>query len=274
MRFGATLACLVVLTGCGAGPSNLGPPASSGAPSATPDVSAITNFVEPTATSGCPSPECSDILGMVTAGAKTDAIPTDLDADCGRLVERPEIPRRPSQCSQLPLPDLKQNWQPCIYPTGAKPDAPLIVVIGDSQAWMWSTAVQKMARQLGYRAAGVQHAGCHMPEITLPTTAEGITDEQCRAWKTAAINWVNTLNPAVVLVSSAVSRAAQKTRRVRQSVCADHPEAGGAGPQGVRDGGENFHPPALIRIRRGVWPATSWKRSRMRDSDHDSSAHE
>lgn len=199
----AVLACLVVLVGCGQ--KNLAEPQNSvrSDPTATNSAPEI-DFSVPAAASGCPSKECSDILNMVAEGAKTDVIPADLTPSVAESAKAISVPPG-GECSQLPLPGMKEAWQPCIYPTGAKPDAPLIVVIGDSQAWMWSTGVVDIAKSLGYRAAAVHHAGCHMPDVTFPTTSAGVTDEDCRAWKDAAINWVNQQKPSVVLVASGYS---------------------------------------------------------------------
>ena len=36
---------------------------------------------------------------------------------------------------------------------------------------------------------------------TFATTAEGVTDAQCREWKNAAIDWMKRQDPAIVLVA-------------------------------------------------------------------------
>ena len=41
-----------------------------------------------------------------------------------------------------------------------------------------------------------------MPMVTFETTREGVTDAQCREWKSAAIDWTNRQDPAMVLVAS------------------------------------------------------------------------
>jgi hypothetical protein len=151
--------------------------------------------------SSCRSPGCSDILAEVESGAKTNTIPPDLTPS---LVDAVTDLRAPDggRCSRLPLSWLKPDRQPCTFDTGAPANAPMIIVIGDSQAVMWSRTVNTMAKQLGYRFGLVSHAGCHMPMTTFDTTAEGITDAQCREWKSAAIDWLKRQDPAVVLVAS------------------------------------------------------------------------
>jgi peptidoglycan/LPS O-acetylase OafA/YrhL len=152
-------------------------------------------------TTSCPSHACPDIAAQVRAGAKTDTIPPDLTPS---LAEAAADLRAPDggRCSQLPISWLKLDRQPCIFDTGAPTNAPMIILIGDSQAEMWSRTVNTMAKQLGYRFGLVSHPGCHMPMTTFETTNEGVTDAQCREWKNAAIDWLNRQDPAVVLVAS------------------------------------------------------------------------
>jgi hypothetical protein len=191
----------VVVAACGA-QKTIGPPSDAGGSGPAP----TTNFTQAGAMSGCPSPECTAILNQVADGAKTDNIPGDLTPSLQASMKDLSFPPG-QQCDTLPTPNLRDDWQPCTYPTGAKPDAPLMVVIGDSQAWMWSSPLVDIASQLGYRAAAVQHQGCGMADVVFPTASGGYTDQDCKAWKSAAIDWVNHQNPAAVLVASAYSEA-------------------------------------------------------------------
>jgi peptidoglycan/LPS O-acetylase OafA/YrhL len=149
----------------------------------------------------CPSPACPDILAQVEAGAKTDTIPPDLTPSLADAVADLRVPDG-GRCSRLPISWLKPDRQPCIFDTGAPANAPMIILIGDSQAMMWSRTVNSIAKRLAYRFGLVSHAGCHMPMTTFDTTAEGVTDAQCRDWKNAAIDWMKRQDPAMVLVAS------------------------------------------------------------------------
>lgn len=155
----------------------------------------------PRSPSGCASPACSDILAQVEAGAKTDTIPPDLTPSLADAVADLRAPDG-GRCSRLPISWLKPDRQPCIFDTGAPANAPMIILIGDSQALMWSRTVNSIAKQLAYRFGLVSHAGCHMPMTAFDTTTEGVTDAQCREWKNAAIDWTKRQDPAVVLVAS------------------------------------------------------------------------
>jgi peptidoglycan/LPS O-acetylase OafA/YrhL len=155
----------------------------------------------PRSPSGCSSPGCSDILAQVEAGAKTDTIPPDLTPSLAEAAADLRVPDG-GRCSRLPISWLKPDRQPCIFDTDAPANAPMIILIGDSQAVMWSRTVNSIAKQLAYRFGLVSHAGCHMPMTTFDTTTEGVTDAQCREWKNAAIDWTKRQDPAVVLVAS------------------------------------------------------------------------
>jgi peptidoglycan/LPS O-acetylase OafA/YrhL len=160
-----------------------------------------TSGASPRSTGGCPSPACSDILAQVESGAKTDTIPPDLTPSLADAVADLRVPDG-GRCLQLPISWLNPDRQPCIFDTGAPANAPMIILIGDSQAVMWSRTVNSIAKQLAYRFGLVSHAGCHMPMTTFDTTTEGVTDVQCREWKNAAIDWMKRQDPAVVLVAS------------------------------------------------------------------------
>jgi hypothetical protein len=193
----AVLALVVMASGaCGGAPKN-----TVETPGANTSATQIGPFVNATSTSGCPSDACSAILAQVKAGATSDTVPSDLTPS---LQDASKDLRRPpdGNCSQLPISGLKSSDQPCTYTTGAPATAPMIVLIGDSQAWMWSTTVFSIAKQLGYGFGLVYHNGCKMPLVKFPTASDGTTDAQCREWKSAAIDWINQEKAAVVLVSS------------------------------------------------------------------------
>ncbi len=160
-----------------------------------------TSGTSPRSTGGCPAPACVDILAQVESGAKTDTIPPDLTPSLADAAADMRVPDG-GQCSRLPISWLKPDRQPCIFDTGAQANAPMIILVGDSQAVMWSRTVNSIAKQRGYRFGLVFHYGCHMPLVTFDTTREGVTDAQCREWKYAAIDWIKRQDPAMVLVAS------------------------------------------------------------------------
>jgi hypothetical protein len=192
----AILACAAIaFTACSSGSAQQATSSNAEVPFVQPE-----SFVKPGSTSGCPSPACSDILAQVESGAKTDTIPPDLTPSLADAVRDLRYPDG-CQASRLPISWLTDQ-KTCIFDTGAPANAPMIILIGDSQARMWSTTVNSIAKQNAYRFGLVNNDGCHMP-ITSHEIAQGQTVEQCREWKHAAIDWLNQQDPAVVLVASA-----------------------------------------------------------------------
>lgn len=158
------------------------------------------NFADPAMTRGCPSGACTDVLALVKSSVEINSVPDDLTPS---MQDAPKDLRSPDggDCSQLPVDGLRSNQQPCIFANGVPSTGPMIALIGDSQAWSWSIPFAEVAKQLGYRYGLVFHAGCKMPDLTYPESV-GYTDQQCRDWKKAAIDWVNQQKPAVVVVAS------------------------------------------------------------------------
>jgi hypothetical protein len=166
------------------------------------------DFVIPSATSGCPSTACSTILAQVAAAATINTIPADLTPS---LQHGSTDIRRPSggDCFQLPIPGPKpdQNEDPdtsdtCTFPTGASATAPMIILMGNSHALMWSVPIYDIAKQLGYRFGLVFHAACHLSLAKFTGWPPYATESRCRAWQDAAGDWVNQHNPAVVLAAT------------------------------------------------------------------------
>jgi hypothetical protein len=78
----------------------------------------------------------------------------------------------------------------------------MLILIGNSQAWMWSVAVNDVAKQLGYRFGLVYHLSCYLSLAKRSDWWSQLTETQCRTWQAAAIDWLNQQNPAVVLIST------------------------------------------------------------------------
>jgi hypothetical protein len=196
----ALLACGVVLIGgCGQKVEVHSDPAPA---SSNNSATQAINFAEPKMTTGCPSAACDQLLKQVADGTKINTIP---DGMTPALKDIRDDLRRPEggQCDKLPMEGLKDAQQPCIFTHGA-PDAPLLVLVGDSQAWAWATAIDGIAADLGYRLGLVYHAGCKMPDLEFPE-AVGYTDAHCKEWAKDAVDWINQHKPAAVISARAHS---------------------------------------------------------------------
>jgi hypothetical protein len=162
------------------------------------------NFAEPSAQSGCPSDACSANLAEVAAGTKTDTIPPDVKPSLADASKDVKLPDGPTNCSPLPISAAAQQpgSEPCTFPTGAPDTAPLIVLMGNSQAWMWATTFFAIAKQLKYRFALAYHTGCHMPLVNWTISTDNASPAECLEWENAAVDWTNQQNAAAVLVAS------------------------------------------------------------------------
>ncbi|MBP1819472.1 hypothetical protein [Mycobacterium sp. OAE908] len=154
------------------------------------------NLIEPNGAAGCPSQPCTDILAEVAAGAKTDDVPGNLTPSIAEAVKDLRLPDG-GDCGELADGGLESSMT-CTYGTGPK----MLVLIGDSQAWMWSRSVAEIAQSLGYSFGLVYQAGCHLPLLKWGRSEKNVTDEQCDAWRNGAINWVAQHHPAVVIAAS------------------------------------------------------------------------
>jgi hypothetical protein len=173
-------------------------------PSAAPQF----DFVSALSTTGCPSTACSTILAKVVAAATTNTIPPGLTPS---LQHGSTDVRRPpgGDCSQVPIPGPKPDQDEdsemsdaCTYSTEVPATAPMIVLIGNSHAHMWSVPIGDIAKQLGYRFGLIYHAACHLALAKFSGWPPYATEPRCRAWQDAAGDWVNQQNPAVVLAAT------------------------------------------------------------------------
>jgi hypothetical protein len=154
------------------------------------------DFVAPSSTSGCPSPACSDILAQVQAGATTRNVPSNLSPTLQDATNDLVEPAGGS-CSELPVSGLESSDQPCVF--GA--EGPMVILIGNSRAVMWSQAFLALSSRLGHRLGFVAHQGCSMLRVANPPRTGAVSAAECKDWQDAAVNWVQQQNPALVFVA-------------------------------------------------------------------------
>jgi hypothetical protein len=199
----AVVAAVVIAVGaCGGNPQDAQGTRTPVRQSSSAATNLWKDFVQASSTSGCPSEACSDVLAQVRAGATTRTVPSDLTPNLNDAAIDMKPPEG-GNCSVLPVSGLDSSFQPCLFDAGASPTAPVMILIGNSRALMWSRAVLALASQLGYRFGLVQHEACSMPRVEDPAIGRtGLSAADCKEWEDAAINWVNQQNPGVVLVAS------------------------------------------------------------------------
>jgi peptidoglycan/LPS O-acetylase OafA/YrhL len=97
---------------------------------------------------------------------------------------------------------LASELVPCRIGTGATPDAPLAIVIGDSVALQWFPALQAEFAQAGWNLVVLTKSSC--PMVARPFFYERLKREftECDEWRARAIEYVRAQRPALLLMGS------------------------------------------------------------------------
>lgn len=90
----------------------------------------------------------------------------------------------------------------CLY---GDPDAPRLVLFGDSHAAAWFPAVEGFAKAAGYAVEVHTKSSC--PAATIDTTRNGGPYPECAEWRQEVIDKVNEEKPALVVLVSYVNGA-------------------------------------------------------------------
>jgi len=85
----------------------------------------------------------------------------------------------------------------CVY---GDPEAPRIVLFGDSHAAHWFPAVEGFATTAGYSVEVHTKSSC--PAADIDTLRQGSPYPECPQWREAVIDRINESQPALVLLSS------------------------------------------------------------------------
>ena len=134
-------------------------------------------------------------VGAVRRGAP---IPAHLSPPIGKLGGVPHEYALPNPCIGH---DVSPRVATRICRTGDVSSRKLIVLLGDSHAWMWLPAVVEMARRDHWAVVPLLRLGCTPGRWMGP---EG--DAGCEAWYSWAVRQVGTLHPDVTLVSGSLSK--------------------------------------------------------------------
>ncbi|GAA1465067.1 acyltransferase family protein [Microbacterium thalassium] len=85
----------------------------------------------------------------------------------------------------------------CVY---GDPEAPRIVLFGDSHAAHWFPAVEAVAEEQGYAVEVHTKSSC--PAASVPVMRDGVAYETCEPWRDDVISRLNEEKPALVLLVS------------------------------------------------------------------------
>ncbi|HEX8318650.1 acyltransferase family protein [Longimicrobium sp.] len=90
--------------------------------------------------------------------------------------------------------------------TGAG-DGPLLVLFGDSHVGHWLPAFIPVAERRGWRLLMVTRGGCTAPSVTVLLRVAPLSgNRDCDAWRAAALRWIASQRPHVVVLSSSRDR--------------------------------------------------------------------
>jgi hypothetical protein len=91
--------------------------------------------------------------------------------------------------------------KPCFY--GEPASATTIVLFGDSHAGQWFPALEAIAVQRGWRLSVVIKSACSPARVMVQQPRLKRPYHECARWREAAIAYIRSLNPALVVMSGA-----------------------------------------------------------------------
>jgi SGNH domain (fused to AT3 domains) len=106
-----------------------------------------------------------------------------------------------AQCDPYDTVAEAQNPTPCIY--GDSSSSKVMVLFGDSHVGNWTPALDIVAKNLGYKLAMFEFAGCSTSPIKVGSSSP--REAACLTWHTTLPKAVQALHPAVVIAVSGPS---------------------------------------------------------------------
>ena len=118
----------------------------------------------------------------------------------------PTLEKAPTDFENLDItgctgPDREPSAGRCVY--GDKGGAKTAVLFGDSHAGMWLTSLHLAASRAGWKLRMYSKAGCPAPMLSFYDRQTNHQNTECDAYRTATIQAIKALHPAVVVVTSA-----------------------------------------------------------------------
>ncbi|MGQ4386201.1 acyltransferase family protein [Streptomyces sp. SAS_270] len=86
----------------------------------------------------------------------------------------------------------------CVY--GDRASSRTVVLFGDSHAAQWFPALHRLAIARGWKLVSLTKASCKVADVTIISRHKPYT--ACDTWRSHAVARINTLHPALVVVSS------------------------------------------------------------------------
>ena len=199
------------------------------------------------------------VVSAVEAARRGARIPTDLTPSLATIRRFPRRFRIPPACIAH---DASLKTESKVCRVGSPSKQQVLVLFGDSHAFMWLPAVLQMARHDGWAVVPLIRFGC-TPGLWITHAGTDV----CRAWYRWAFAQIRRLHPAVTLVSGSIGErpsfetraattgliaAAQTLRHLGRLVVIGDPEGLAADPRGCVFGAH-----ASMATCMTTWPTAS-----------------
>ncbi len=151
-------------------------------------VASTPNFTMPTAGTA------TQVASAVAASTKIEKLPSALN---------PSLPSVPNDTPEDTYLHARGYGCPtvlavCTY--GKTNSKKVVVLLGDSHAWMWLPAVVPSITKAGDKLILLWRIGCPMADVPLWTPSTGI-DTACASWRSSVIGTINSLSPKLVILA-------------------------------------------------------------------------
>ncbi|MFF0479709.1 acyltransferase family protein [Streptomyces sp. NPDC004435] len=132
-----------------------------------------------------------------------DVAPTRLPGNLRPRIDQITVtPNTPFLDGCHSSPDTVELKTPCEY--GDRNGDRLVVLFGDSHVTQWFPAVDALAKEHNWRLVSLTKAHCKPGRVTTVHAGRGGPYEQCNEWRAKAVEYIDSLQPDVVLTSFAV----------------------------------------------------------------------
>jgi hypothetical protein len=88
----------------------------------------------------------------------------------------------------------------CVY--GVPSGSTTVILFGDSHAAQWFPALERLAREHGWRLVSMTKSGCTTADLPIWNAIYKRGYDECAAWREAALRRIPAENPALVVVSN------------------------------------------------------------------------
>ena len=93
------------------------------------------------------------------------------------------------------------NFGECAYGDGN--GTKLMVMLGDSRAWMFSTPLELIAAKNGWKLRVFSFSGCEIADLEVLSSQTNSPNKECDSFRSAAISKIRELHPDLVITTSA-----------------------------------------------------------------------